>query len=74
MKAGGRLFLSCGIFFGGSDVVYWYASKDPAGTVFLAPQSGSPCSPGFYMLFTGRLGDPSINETRRDWLTRTRRA
>ena len=36
MKVEGWLFLGCGIFFGGSDIVYWYLSKDPTGTVALA--------------------------------------
>jgi hypothetical protein len=30
MKVEGWLFLGCGLFFGGTDVVYWYTSHDPA--------------------------------------------
>ena len=29
MKVEGWLFLGCGIFFAGADIVYWYTSKDP---------------------------------------------
>ena len=32
MKTEGWLFLGCGIFSGGTDIVYWYTSKDPTGT------------------------------------------
>ena len=40
MKVEGWLFLGCGIFFGGTDVVYWYTSHDPAGTTALALSVG----------------------------------
>ena len=36
MKVEGWLFLGCGVFFIGADVVYWYTSKDPTGTTALA--------------------------------------
>jgi len=36
MKVEGWLFLGCGIFFGGADIVYWYVSHDPTGTTALA--------------------------------------
>jgi hypothetical protein len=36
MKVEGWLFLGCGIFFAGTDLVYWYVSKDPTGTAALA--------------------------------------
>ena len=29
MKVEGWLFLGCGVFFAGADVVYWYTSYDP---------------------------------------------
>jgi protein-S-isoprenylcysteine O-methyltransferase Ste14 len=48
------LFLGCGIFFAGSDIVYWYVSKDPTGTVALAFAVGLAVLAGFYVLFTGR--------------------
>ena len=54
MKVEGWLFLGCGIFFGGSDVVYWYLSKDPTGTTALALAVGLAVLTGFYVLFTGR--------------------
>ena len=36
MKVEGWLFLGCGIFFAGTDIVYWYTSKDPTETAALA--------------------------------------
>ena len=36
MKVEGSLFIGCAVFFAGSDIVYWYFSKDPTGTVALA--------------------------------------
>ena len=54
MKVEGWLFLGCGIFFAGSDIVYWYVSKDPTGTVALAFAVGLAVLAGFYVLFTGR--------------------
>jgi hypothetical protein len=54
MKVEGWLFLGCGIFFAGSDVVYWYASKETTGTVALAFAVGLAVLAGFYVLFTGR--------------------
>src|ERR1035437_7765179 len=54
MKVEGWLFLGCGIFFGSSDVVYWYLSKDPTGTPALALAVGLAVLTGFYVLFTGR--------------------
>jgi hypothetical protein len=54
MKVEGWLFLGCGIFFGGADIVYWYVSKEPTGTTALALAVGLALLVGFYMLFTGR--------------------
>ncbi|GAC1485630.1 MAG: cytochrome c oxidase subunit 4 [Candidatus Dormibacteria bacterium] len=54
MKVEGWLFLGCGIFFGGSDIIYWYTSKDPTGTAFLALAVSMALLIGFYVLFTGR--------------------
>ena len=54
MKVEGWLFLGCGIFFGGSDIAYWYLSHDPTGTVALALSVGLALLTGFYLLFTGR--------------------
>ena len=54
MKFEGSLFVGCAIFFGASDVVYWYFSKDPTGTAALALAVGLAFLTGFYLLFTGR--------------------
>jgi hypothetical protein len=54
MKVEGWLFLGCGLFFAGADVVYWYTSKDPFGTAALAFAVGLAVLVGFYCLFTGR--------------------
>jgi hypothetical protein len=54
MKVEGWLFLGCGIFFIGADVVYWYTSYDPTGTAALALAVGLALLTGFYLLFTGR--------------------
>src|SRR5256885_8849732 len=54
MKVEGWLFLGAGIFFAGTDVVYWYASKEVTGTVALALCVGLAILTGFYVLFTGR--------------------
>ncbi|MDX6339258.1 MAG: hypothetical protein QOG05_6598 [Streptosporangiaceae bacterium] len=54
MKFEGSLFVGCAIFFGVSDIVYWYYSKDPTGTVALALAVGLAFLTGFYLLFTGR--------------------
>jgi hypothetical protein len=54
MKVEGWLFLGCGVFFIGADVVYWYTSYDPTGTAALALAVGLALLTGFYLLFTGR--------------------
>jgi cytochrome c oxidase subunit IV len=54
MKFEGSLFVGCAIFFGAADIVYWYFSKDPTGTVALALSVGLAFLTGFYLLFTGR--------------------
>ena len=54
MKVEGWLFLGCGIFLLGADVVYWYTSYDPTGTTALALAVGLCLLAGFYVLFTGR--------------------
>ena len=54
MKVEGWLFLGCGIFFGGSDIVYWYVSKEPTGATALALAVALALLIGFYLLFTGR--------------------
>jgi hypothetical protein len=54
MKVEGWLFLGCGVFFIGADIVYWYTSYDPTGTTALALAVGLAMLAGFYVLFTGR--------------------
>ena len=54
MRVEGWLFLGCGVFLAGSDIVYWYVSKDPTGTTALALSVGLALLIGFYVLFTGR--------------------
>ena len=58
MKFEGSLFIGCAVFFGASDVVYWYFSKDPTGTTALALAVGLAFLTGFYLLFTGRRLPP----------------
>jgi hypothetical protein len=58
MKVEGWLFLGCGVFFIGADVVYWYTSYDPTGTTALALAVGLALLTGFYVLFTGRRLPP----------------
>jgi drug/metabolite transporter (DMT)-like permease len=58
MKVEGWLFLGCGVFFIGADVVYWYTSKDPTGTTALALSVALALLVGFYTLFTGRRLPP----------------
>jgi hypothetical protein len=54
MKVEGWLFLGCGVFFAGADIVYWYVSYDPTGTTALALAVALALLTGFYVLFTGR--------------------
>ena len=54
MKVEGYLFLGCALFFGASDIVYWYFSKDPTGTTALALAVLLAALIGYYTLFTGR--------------------
>ena len=58
MRVEGWLFLGCGVFFIGADVVYWYTSQDPTGTTALALAVGLTVLAGFYVLFTGRRLPP----------------
>ena len=54
MRVEGWIFLGCGFFLIGADVVYWYTSYDPTGTTALALAVGLCLLTGFYVLFTGR--------------------
>jgi hypothetical protein len=54
MKVEGWLFLGCGVFLAGSDIVYWYVSHEPTGTTALALAVTLSLLIGFYVMFTGR--------------------
>jgi len=54
VKVEGYLFIGCAFFFGASDIVYWYFSKDPTGTTALALAVLLATLIGYYTLFTGR--------------------
>jgi protein-S-isoprenylcysteine O-methyltransferase Ste14 len=54
VKVEGYLFMGCAFFFGASDIVYWYFSKDPTGTTALALAVLLASLIGYYTLFTGR--------------------
>ncbi|MCW2892289.1 MAG: hypothetical protein QOG28_3927 [Trebonia sp.] len=54
MKVEGWLFLGCGVFLAGGDVIYWYTSYEPTGTTALALAVALCLLIGFYLLFTGR--------------------
>jgi len=54
VKVEGYLFIGCAFFFGASDIVYWYFSKDPTGTTALALAVLLAALIGYYTLFTGR--------------------
>jgi len=54
MKVEGWLFLGCGVFLAGSDIVYWYVSYDPTGTTALALAVALCLLAGFYVMFAGR--------------------
>ena len=58
MRFEGSMFIGCAVFFGASDIVYWYFSKDPTGTTALALSVGLAFLTGFYLLFTGRRLPP----------------
>jgi hypothetical protein len=58
MRFEGSMFVGCAVFFGASDIVYWYFSKDPTGTTALALAVGLAFLTGFYLLFTGRRLPP----------------
>ena len=54
MKVEGWLFLGCGIFLTGADIVYWSVSKEVTGTTALALSVALCLLAGFYIMFTGR--------------------
>jgi hypothetical protein len=54
MKVEGWLFLGCGVFLAGADIIYWYTSKEVTGTTALALSVTLCLLAGFYLMFTGR--------------------
>ena len=54
MKVEGGLFIGCAVFFAAMDIIYWYFSRETAGTVALAFAVGLAFLAGFYVLLTGR--------------------
>jgi hypothetical protein len=48
------LFALCAVFFGVTDVVYWFWSKDPTGTTALGISVGLAGLVGLYLWLTGR--------------------
>jgi hypothetical protein len=54
MKSNGLIFALICVFCIGSDIVYWFTSKDPTGTAVLGITSGLAFLISFYLLFTSR--------------------
>jgi hypothetical protein len=54
----GKMFAGMAVFLTPVTVVYWYASKEPAGTTALALATGLCTLIGYYLLFTARRIDP----------------
>src|ERR1700722_15730735 len=57
MKFEGGLFIGCAIFFGVVDVIYWFLSKEVAGTHAVALAVALALLTGFSLLYPG-LGLP----------------
>nr|PZN47946.1 MAG: cytochrome C oxidase subunit IV [Actinomycetota bacterium] len=58
MKIQGWLLIAVGVFFAAVDVIYWFWSREPAGTTALAISIGLAFMIGYYLLFTARrVGD-----------------
>lgn len=58
MKVEGLVFAVIGAFLLTADIVYWYTSKDPTGTVCIALSFGLAALIGGYLLFTARRMEP----------------
>ena len=58
MKAEGILFAILAVFLGGSTIVYWYLSHEPAGTTALALSAGLGTLIAYYSLFLARRMGP----------------
>ncbi|MEV5409228.1 cytochrome c oxidase subunit 4 [Thermopolyspora sp. NPDC052614] len=58
MKVQGWMLLIIGLFFAAVDIVYWFWSREPAGTTALAISVGLAFMIGYYLMFTARrVGD-----------------
>jgi Cytochrome c oxidase subunit IV len=57
MNFEGRMFAGVALFLLPVTVIYWYASREPAGTTALALAAGLGGLIGFYLLFTARRID-----------------
>jgi hypothetical protein len=62
MKVEGYLFSFIAVFLGGTAIVYWFTSHDPAGTTALALGGGLGTLVGFYLLFTGARMEPRAED------------
>jgi hypothetical protein len=58
MSFEGKMFAGVAIFLAPVTIVYWYLSKEPAGTTALALCTGLSALIGYYLLFTARRIDP----------------
>jgi cytochrome c oxidase subunit IV len=58
MSFEGRMFAVVAVFLAPVTIVYWYLSKEPAGTTALALSTALAALIGYYLLFTARRIDP----------------
>jgi hypothetical protein len=64
MKTEGWLFTGVAIFVAPVAVLYWWLSKEPAGTTALALTFGLAAMVGYYLLFTARRIDQRPEDDR----------
>ncbi|HVY10911.1 MAG TPA: cytochrome c oxidase subunit 4 [Mycobacteriales bacterium] len=62
MKVEGYLFAFIAVFLLGADIVYWFASHDPAGTTALALGVCLGVLVATYMFMTGRRIDQRLED------------
>ncbi|MCZ3386135.1 MAG: cytochrome c oxidase subunit 4 [Actinomycetia bacterium] len=58
MRTAGRLFALLAFFFALLAVIYWFMSKEPAGTAALVFTGGLGFLVAFYLLFTAKRVEP----------------
>lgn len=58
MRTAGRLFAVLAFFFALLAVIYWFMSKEPAGTAALVFTGGLGFLVAFYLLFTAKRVEP----------------